>query len=221
MTLEYTVGTIFSGVSGMRFVLTYEGQLPSNGNPKVKHAIRQQIHPQLKRQWETDPTLQLWSAGKLSLMPGMTFKVARSGGAMQMSPTIPVRQINGFSFLPLVTRELSLVCSLEITFLRSEEPGHLISGGDIDNRIKTLLDSLSVPKKDQLLKIKEPQDSDSPYFYCLLEDDSLVTGFSVKTERLLKPLDASKMDSVHLLIAVVVRPTQVTLENVRLLGGWL
>jgi hypothetical protein len=41
----------------MRFVLTFEGRLPSSGNAAEKHKIRQSFHPQLRRQWEIEPVL--------------------------------------------------------------------------------------------------------------------------------------------------------------------
>lgn len=41
----------------MRFVLTYSGALPPNGNPQEKHQIRKTLLPQLKKQWAIDPIL--------------------------------------------------------------------------------------------------------------------------------------------------------------------
>jgi hypothetical protein len=126
-----------------------------------------------------------------------------------------------FRFVPLVAKRLKLVCFLDITFLRREAPGQLIKyGGDIDNRIKTLLDSLRVPEAGEI-KSLTPDVTENP-FYCLLEDDSLVTGFQVKTERLLEPSSgAGRQSDVRLMITVIVHPTEVTMENLSFLGGWL
>lgn len=99
--------------------------------------------------------------------------------------------------------------------------GELIRhGGDIDNRIKTLLDSLRVPEAGEIEALT-PDVTENP-FYCLLEDDSLVTGFQVKTERLLEPSSGAESQAdVRLMITVIVRPTEVTIENLSFLGGWL
>jgi len=49
-----------------------------------------------------------------------------------------------------------------------------------------------------------PQDDEDPFF-CLLEDDSLVTSIAVTTDRLLTPMEASeKIHDVHLIIHVQV-----------------
>jgi hypothetical protein len=83
-----------------------------------------------------------------------------------------------------------------------------------------LFDSLYVPDQNAL-KGLAPRDDEAP-FYCLLEDDVLVTSLQVKTERLLSPLperDGKTPESnVELLIAVSVRPTSIHLGNVGFLG---
>jgi hypothetical protein len=194
----------------MRFVLTYDGPLPPNnkksGIVQAKHDIRKQLHPQLKRQWEVEPTLLAWAKGELGFTAGYT------------APPIPNVKQGAFNFTPMVTNDLSLVCSLAITFMRPDEPGQLVKpGGDIDNRLKTLFDSLTVPNMDQI-KGQSPGPLEDP-FYCLLEDDGLITGFDVTTERLLKAPTGG--NQVHLDIAVVVRPSKVTNDNIKFLGGWL
>jgi hypothetical protein len=193
----------------MRFVLTYDGPLPVNGNPDDKHRIRKQFHPQLKAQWDVEPSLQKWARGDLAFMAGFPI------------PRLPDLALGGYIFRPMVTRGLHLVCFLDITFNRREEPGSLVrQGGDIDNRLKTLFDSLRIPRDDQ--EVRGVPEAGEELFYCLLEDDALITGFRVQTERLLKPPspDDQRGTNVHLDIAVVVRPAEVTNENIRFLGGW-
>jgi hypothetical protein len=95
----------------------------------------------------------------------------------------------GFRFVPLVNRELKLICGLEILFLRRENPGDLIlRGGAIDNRIKTLLDALRIPENGTELPLNAVPDADEDPFFCLLENDSLVTDLNITTDRLLRPL---------------------------------
>jgi hypothetical protein len=90
-------------------------------------------------------------------------------------------------------------------FLRRDHPGNLIaSGGDIDNRIKTLFDSLRMPNNwGEVARF--PADADENPFHVLLEDDSQITKVSVTTERLLTPPAAGEpIHDVHLIIGVTV-----------------
>jgi hypothetical protein len=163
----------------------------------------------LKQQWEIEPSLNHWKLADLPFMRGYS------------SPPIPSVVRGKFDFCPMVVKNLHLVCSLDITFMRPEEPGGILQhGGDIDNRIKTLLDSLAVPVENQVPPSFCPASNEDP-FYCLLEDDCLVTGFQVNTERLLIPAQNPKESNVRLAIAVLIRPSQVTNENMRFLGGFL
>jgi hypothetical protein len=42
-----------------------------------------------------------------------------------------------------VRNSFALHCGLKVLFLRKEPPGKVYQGGDIDGRIKTLLDALN------------------------------------------------------------------------------
>jgi hypothetical protein len=75
-----------------------------------------------------------------------------------------------------------------------------------------------MPTREQVAKLNPSVDGTEDPFYVLLEDDSLITGFEVKTERLLEPR-AEQWD-VHLVVTVIVRPSTVDFENVGYLGGW-
>ena len=58
---------------------------------------------------------------------------------------------------------MALTCGLKILFLRKEGPGKLIlQGGDIDNRLKTLLDALKMPS--DLSEIVKDATIDDPIF---------------------------------------------------------
>jgi len=71
--------------------------------------------------------------------------------------------------------------------LRNDAPGALIRSGDLDNRIKTVFDALRMPTNvDELGGYDAPAEEEDP-FYCLLEDDYLITHLSVETDRLLEP----------------------------------
>jgi hypothetical protein len=110
----------------------------------------------------------------------------------------------GYRFVPLIGGFFEdVACSLDILFLRRDAPGNLVkSGGDIDNRIKTLLDGLRMPSDCGQVEKMPPEDGEDP-FYCLLLDDSLITEIRVTTDRLLTPLeDGEGIHDVHLVIHV-------------------
>ncbi|MCJ7503408.1 MAG: hypothetical protein MUP80_10175 [Acidobacteriia bacterium] len=111
----------------------------------------------------------------------------------------------GYRFLPLIGRDFGIACSLDILFLRRDDPGNLVrSGGDIDNRIKVLFDALRMPETGDELptEYKQPAVDEDP-FYCLLENDNLITEVRVTTDRLLKSVEPSGSENdVHLVIHV-------------------
>ena len=79
-----------------------------------------------------------------------------------------------------------MVCELDVLFLRPGNPGALLRhGGDIDNRIKVLLDSLRRPDDEGEIQNKEGDEPDPDPMYCVLQDDSLITKLSVTVDRLL------------------------------------
>jgi len=122
----------------------------------------------------------------------------------------------GYRFVPLATRNLELLCSIEILFLRQGEPGGLINRiGDVDNRLKTIFDALCIPRNaGQLGPYTTPESNEDPFF-CLLEDDSLITKASVETDTLLQPTsDPPNPNDVRLVITVRLRPGRVNSENV-------
>ncbi len=118
--------------------------------------------------------------------------------------------------MPLVTRELELFCNIEVLFLRRGDPGGIISAtGDIDNRLKTLFDALTVPRDAlQLGPYKNPAPSRSPFF-CLLEDDSLITKASVETDTLLGAVsDPPNPNYVRVVITVRIKPARINADNI-------
>ena len=183
----------------MEFRLMYCGRLKGNGNAEEKHRIRQALHPQLANLWKQKPLTDYHD-----LLPG-----GKNAGRSLVS-------IGDFTFLPLVISKADLIAEINITFLRPEAPGCIVSsgGGDIDNRLKTLLDALRIPHNmNELPNNAKPLGSEIP-FYCLLEDDSLITHLSITTDRLLEP-EQHQLDVV-LIMHVRVKVTRATLENLGL-----
>jgi hypothetical protein len=128
---------------------------------------------------------------------------------MSQFPSL-IKIVGGKQFLPLVSQQLKAVAEIDLTLLRPEPAGRIITqGGDIDNRIKTLLDSLKIPDSSQARPeivgpIEEP-------FHCLLEDDNLVVRLAVRTEHLLEP--GINPSEVILVLHVRTRRTLETLHN--------
>ncbi|RWP46723.1 hypothetical protein [Mesorhizobium sp.] len=217
----------------MRFRLVYEGELkanqrdPHDNQParlsEHKQAIRKVFHRQLRHLWETN-----WFLSTHRVFPqdyGMSRPAADTAarwGASEnemISLTEAVsykHRENGYCFVPLVRKDWRLMCSLEILFLRHDPPGSVIHSGDLDNRIKTLIDALRKPDNATELRGNEtPAEGEDPFF-CLLEDDKLVTGLNVESDRFLVPPKGNKdidRRQVHIVISVDVRPYDVTSFN--------
>jgi hypothetical protein len=99
---------------------------------------------------------------------------------------------------------------------RRDVPGSVISAGDLDNRIKTLVDTLRRPASIQELRGNEKPTAGEDPFFCLLEDDKLVTHLAVETDTLLDLPTGSVEDDrreVKLIITVELKPNDVTMFN--------
>jgi hypothetical protein len=108
-------------------------------------------------------------------------------------------------FVPLVRESNGFNCELTILFLRRDAPGSLFTqGGDIDNRIKRLLDGLRMPQNKDELGGDVFGECETP-LYCLLQDDKLITSMNVVTDRLLEPVaDGEEMSDVQLITHVTI-----------------
>lgn len=185
----------------MEFRLIYEGPLKAttrdNSRVKDKHLVRKEIHKQLAELWSVQRPLT---------------EIAYSWPDKEHRPFLKTLSAkyarHGFNFLPLVNKSFNLVCSLDILFLRRESPGELVRhGGDLDNRLKTLFDALRIPETGAEICEFQPTNEENP-FYCLLEDDALITDFQVTTGRLLTPLKSGQHpNEVFLIIKVATRVT--------------
>jgi hypothetical protein len=175
----------------MEFTMLYQGPLKANGSVNQKQEIRRVFHPQMKALWQYPP---------LNTMHDM----------LQENPpkkdTSILKLVGPFQYAPLVNKKMANVAELEIVFLRPNPPGAIIvQGGDIDNRLKTLFDALRMPQVDAEIPAGETPKEDEKPFFCLLEDDALITKVSVETDRLL--VSAPSPNHVHLLIRVKTKGT--------------
>lgn len=147
----------------LEFRLVYQGLLPSAGNSSQKQGIRRYLHRQLYNVWRTKHPLK----GREKTIT-VTDQYVRWG----IDDMANRYALNGKRYLPIVSEELALTCELDILMLR-RDLGTVLASGDLDNRIKTLLDALRLPKHG------ENSDGDEDPLYCLLEDDKLVSQLRV------------------------------------------
>ena len=177
----------------MEFTLFYQGELRSNGDVAHKQEIRRALHPQLRRLWQLDP------------LTGCQSHVAYPPNA-ELSL---LEQVANFTFAPLISSKLALAAAIKITMLRPERPGQIIQqSGDIDNRLKTLFDALGVPPHANQIPTGDAPKSDELPFFCLLQDDQLISSVSVDSDRLLSHDESVHKSHVVLLIHVKTRVTR-------------
>ena len=180
----------------MQFRLHYRGELRSNGNAKHKWELRAHFHAQIQRLWQQEPLQGISKYIDPNYQPSDCYLGINRGPKL---------------FYPIVSETIWTVAELEILLLRPGNPGSIsVGGGDIDNRLKTLLDSLRVPDiNDDCSKCPIPDAT----IFCLLQDDKLVTRLSVDTDRLLE-CDETKPNEVILIVKAHVRASAGRMCNI-------
>ena len=191
----------------MEFTLHYRGPLKAasqrNKRKDHKHDLRRHFHKQLNELWNLPQLSQFRSS---LVIPDPTTLESRT----------LLRRVGQYHFAPLIGSYLELVASLEMVMLRAEPEGRIfVRSGDIDNRLKTLLDALKVPNDEAALPDNASPSPDESPFFCLLEDDSLVTNVDIQTAHWLEP-EVQDSDEVVLLLRIRTKPTRVTLGNMGL-----
>ncbi len=177
----------------MEFRLFYRGQLKANGGTRHKQEIRRFFHRQMRDLWNQPPLID---SGKRFLDQSNELSI--------------LEHVGKFRFAPLVSSHIGFMAELDILLLRPGEPGRIVNhGGDIDNRLKTLWDAFRVPQ-EQEIKNDAPAADEDP-FYCLFEDDALVTSVRVSTDRLLDPVDEKEVLLVIHMIVKAAKPMIATL----------
>jgi hypothetical protein len=210
----------------VEFRLIYKGPLPADRNDRTgqsaraedKHKLRKHFHLQLRELWKQQPDLRFQAE-----TPWVREQVTPAD--RRIRPALPGEQgkswieciaddhitCNGNRFVPLVSEQGGFTCSLNILFLRRDNPGSLIQhGGDIDNRIKVLFDGLKMPMQVSELGGHQIEANENPFFV-LLEDDKLVTSVSVTTDRLIIPQEPGEDTNDVLLVThvTVVNPSAI------------
>ncbi|HZR27634.1 MAG TPA: hypothetical protein VFA71_02550 [Terriglobales bacterium] len=198
----------------LEFRLLYSGRLSgaSTTNPDVdlKHKMRKDFHPQLRRLWMSkSPLVERYNSIT-------RFQVA--GGGWQNASGIDALANEwkrfGYRFIPIVTEERALRCSLDILFLRPETPGFLFQSGDLDVRLKTVLEALRMPHNIAEAGGVAPGTDEDP-FYVLMQDAELMSELKVTTDELfLLPRHATlDVNDVFMVIHVKVHPIRKIEKN--------
>jgi hypothetical protein len=179
----------------MIFTLIYQGDLPPRGSPAEKWNIRRQLEPQLRKLWTVPPLDAMQKYTDPSYRPNDCY-VGRMRGAIE--------------YVPLVRDRLKLRAKIAVQLLSGDLPGGLVNAGDIDNRLKTLLDALAIPT-NQAVPQSAIVDPDGRMFV-LLEDDVRITELTISTDRLLSVPTSSR----HCLAVLRVQPvaSEVTWANI-------
>lgn len=201
----------------MRFRLTYQGPLPpvqsGNRRAKEKWLIRRQINSQLADLYKQEhilsgkPTFIMWT--------GLS---ANESNAPLETPDKP-RSIphTDREFIPLVRTSMDMACDLDITLLLPGPLGSVVTkDGDLDNRLNTLFDGLKMPQPSD---IGSAEGSIDQPFYCLTDDDALITSLTVRTDRYLAAPTAIEHSAIAL-IDVTIRVLKITPTNYRFAAPW-
>lgn len=210
----------------MEFRLIYQGPLYSRKSRHLvenKNQIRAAFHEQLAFLWQIHPRLRRFNRVWRDIYTGRARERKLAEKTKRPIPEIGETEIDaigrryekgGIRFVPLVNDEFQLVCALTIVFLRREKAGNIMvssSGGDIDNRIKTLVDALRVPRTED--EMKGCPVGISPFF-CLMADDSLVTELNVITDRLLTPANPDNTHPEADAHVTILAKIKASVENV-------
>ena len=181
----------------MELVLTYEGRIPAQRSDlEVIWDIRKSFDRQLRKVWGKAPfaVLKEWEEGTGSKPPQFT------------------RQQGGHTFVPLYGKDVGVGVDLNITLLTGMPPQQaIINAGDLDNRIKRLIDGLRAPKDKGEMSKNLPA---TGRWHCLVEDDSAVLGLQARLGAYLGNDDPAISFAI-----VRVRPVamRVTMDNLEML----
>lgn len=156
------------------FRLVYQGLLlaadKEGHRSEHKQAIRRYFHPQLVNLWNTKHPLKE--------RVDSTFKYSQGGlFANGLEAIATAYRIGQQKFLPIVTNDDFLVCGLDILLLRRDFSS-VVNSGDLDNRIKTLIDALRIPTAAEGFSGPE-----NP-LCCVMEDDRLISEIRVLADYL-------------------------------------
>ena len=155
----------------MQFNLIYQGDLPPNGNAAVKWQIRRKFDDQIRRLWDYPPLSDIDEYRDKDYRPNDCYLG---------------RFVQNVEFISFVSEKIATLVELDILLLSAGMGPRIVTrGGDIDNRLKTLLDALKAPGDNGQEMPLCPDVPPDGRVYCLMDDDKLVSRLNIKVDRLL------------------------------------
>jgi hypothetical protein len=142
----------------VKLTLTYRGRLPATqrGVSEAKAELRNVFHPQIAAQVSR-----------------------RLGNAIANATTT----LEGQAFVSPCHRDLRTAAELDVLLMTPESARNV---GDVDNRLKTLIDGLTRPANTQQMQGFMPPSDGGPT-YCLMDDDQLVKRLAVDARPWFEP----------------------------------
>jgi hypothetical protein len=203
----------------MEFRLLYQGEIKSSGNgpkPESVHAIRKVFHPQLRRQWQVHSVLRQFAGHLGDRYNPISLDREQERFDHGITEIGKKWKSYGYEFVPMLTSDQFIKCTLEILLLRPEEERLIFKQGDIDGQIKTLFDALRLPTSPA--QAGSGPGSDETPFFCLLEDDRMISEVKVTADQLLLLPSQREVQANDAFAVVHVR---FTAKYPGALGNWL
>jgi hypothetical protein len=182
----------------MEIVLTYEGRIPSKRTDlSAVWDMRTAFHHQLRKLWGKVPfdILKEWEDSNFAAQAPNFLKV-----------------VGDHTFVPLYGEKIRVGVDLDIRLLTGlPEKKNVITAGDLDNRIKRIIDALQAPTQPGEMLPNMPA---IRRWHCLVENDSSVLALKATLGSYLGNDDPSVA-----FVTIVVRPIAmaVTFENLPML----
>jgi hypothetical protein len=200
----------------VEFTLRYCGRVPTRSK-KEAHRIRCEFEEQLADYWSRDKRLadvKQTNIKRAVQSSRFQFDVRRQELGERVGGKSADRyyftEVEGVKFVPLVTKWRYLRAEISIRMHRWEGSLHhggiIEHNGDLDNKCKALIDALRMPTVkggDCPKGITHAR----PLFFCVLEDDRLITKLTIEMRNRLGPRPtADKLADVDADIDVRIFP---------------
>jgi hypothetical protein len=168
------------------FTLFYQGSLKSNGRAEHKATIRRHFSTQLETIYKRE--------------------VLENESVREYVEEKCVREVAGHRYVALANRTFGLFAKIEVTLLSVGNSSIFANAqGDIDNRLKTIFDALSIPPESQASQIR---DALPDLTICLVDDDVLIRDVRVRSGELL--LSENDKDVLVLIDVTLVRHDNIS-----------
>ncbi|AZO45394.1 hypothetical protein EJ076_31985 [Mesorhizobium sp. M7D.F.Ca.US.005.01.1.1] len=182
----------------MDIYLTYRGQIPSKKSSlDAIWAMRRSFHGQLVKLWGKEP-----------------FAILKKWEDSNFAAEAPnfLRKVGDQLFVPFYSEAIGVGVKLEINLLTGfPQQQAVISSGDLDNRVKRIIDALRAPtQKGELIASLEPDTR----WYCVMDDDSSVKEV---TASLAPYLDSNDPSVSFVFVRIRTSPSAVTFANLAML----